>query len=266
MTYIIIPGVVDGKRHFAQVDKLEPDIEPTPWLSAMLKTGRCAFDEPGVCSKIEGDLITSLPGKVFVSEYPQNGVPDFLDIGHGWLISEIIKSKLAEIEPHAHDYFPIEVIDNDNGNRLHVSYILHLHQMPDVIDHSKTFYSNRYGSDPDFGLEAAQKSDFNFQKITFNDSCDNEFAQPLVNFNQNNVEHRHLWRGTVGHKNYYTTDISERYNNRIVYNDPLCRKLFVSDEFAEFILNNDITGWIPVKVLEETPEWYAQQLAQGLIT
>ncbi|MBL4787243.1 MAG: hypothetical protein JKY49_17680 [Cohaesibacteraceae bacterium] len=263
MTYIIVPGVVEGERHFAQIDKLEPDMALTPWLSSILMTGRSMFDRPHERTKIEGKILEEMPLRIFLSNYPKSGVPDILDFGYGWMVSKRVQTKLQDLEPSAHEFYPVDVMHNKTGDTICVSYLLNLHQKPDIIDHCKTLYLDELGKDQGFGIEAACRSRFEFYRTTNKSDKSDTFDQLLVNFKKDGKNGRHLWRGTVGDGSLFEKDVSDKYSNRDVYDDPLCHNIFSSDEFAEFIFTNDITGWIPVKILEETPEWYAQQLSDG---
>lgn len=266
MTYLIADGVFKSDKHYAQIEKIEPELVLSPWLSAMLTTGRSYFDRPDECTILEGEYVKNLPKKIFISNYPKVGVPDVLGIGHGWIVSQRVKEKLDELEAGAHSFFPVDVIDNDTNNKIIDAYIIYIHQKPNIIDHEKTLYANEFGCESQFGVDSARKSNFDFATLSLTREGMSGFSRSIINFTGGKTGNRHLWRGTVGKEDYFETDVSELYDNQTAYLDPLSDQLFVSDEFAKFLLTENITGWIPVKIFEETPEWYAEQLSQGVLS
>ena len=252
MPYIVNNLAREGKQHVIKCMGAEPVVEPTPWLSAMLTLGRSDFDKPGEQMPLTEEMRAQLPHTVRVGKPPKQGVPDIFECsGLGYFVSERLKTKLEELEPGAHEFFPVTVKRDDDSETFGVWYIIYLHQKPDIIDHDQTLYAGEIGRDIGPGAERGMACNFGFKNVIDSKTAHREVGRPLVNFKPGGLTGRHLWRGTVGSPQYFESSPAGRYPGHTVYEDHLGRKIFVSDELAQFFEDESITGWKLVKVIEE---------------
>lgn len=264
MPYIVNNLARQGKQHFIRCKGSEPAVERTPWLSAMLTKGRSLFDKPGDQMPLTKEMRAQLPHSIKVGEPPKQGVPDIfecLDVGH--IVSERLKVKLEELEPGAHEFFPVNVKRDDDSEVFGTSYILYLHQKPDIIDHDRTLYTGALGQDIGPGAERGQKCNFCFKNFANPKKVHRDVGRPLINFKPGGLVGRHLWRGTVGNPRFFESSPAGCYPGHTSYTDPLGRRIFVSDELAEFFGDESITGWKLVKIIEEPTSWFFDQKGKG---
>ncbi|MDX8355505.1 imm11 family protein [Cognatiyoonia sp. IB215182] len=256
----------EGTQHVISCMGAEPAVEPTPWLSAMLTKGRSNFDKPGEQMPLTEELRAQLPHTVRVEKPPEQGVPDIFEcLWVGNIVSERLKAKLEELEPGAHEFFPVTVKRDDDSETFGTWYILYLHQKPDIIDHDRTLYAGEIGQDIGPGAERGLACNFGFKYVVNPKTADRDVGGPLINFKPGGLAGRHLWRGTVGNPQYFESSPAGRYPGHMSYTDHLGRKLFVSDELAQFFEDESITGWKLVKVIEEPVSWFFEQKEKGAV-
>ena len=207
-------------------------------------------------------LQQQIPKKI---TYPivNSQVPDICGVGGGELLfSQRVKNKLDELEPGAHDFFPVLVEDPTTGERIEGHYLAYVWQRPDIIDHGNSLIG---GPKIETGLVWARSCGFMLRRFYEKDIKDIFDAyRYLVNFKHPGYEGRHFWRGTVGEENTV-----EKYNKKTgkrMYPDPLANKIFVSDQFAQWMKAEKITGTRPIQVYEKTVDWYREQREKGFVS
>lgn len=112
------------KKDFVDIVGFEDAPERGQGLASLLTYGRELFDRPGERSEMTDEMRTKVP-KVLRVKRPltKDGVPDFFDSGLGYVVSECFKTKLEELEPDAHEFFPIDVVQDDTDEVLGKHYI-----------------------------------------------------------------------------------------------------------------------------------------------
>ncbi len=201
-----------------------------------------------------------IPKKVLFN-YPKKGMWDISGTGAGTLLfSQRVKDKLEELEPGAHDYFPVTLEHPKTGEQVTGHYLTYVWQRPDIIDHGKCLIS---GPKIETGLEWAKSRGFRPHRFFETGISDiNKAFRYLINFKAPGYKGHHLWRGTVG-----TENVPEQYDGKTserLYPDNLAGMIFVSDEFADWMTKEKITGTRPIPILEESVDWYKMQKEKGI--
>ena len=265
MPYLIKTAGIFGGQEVIQCTGTEPIVEPSPWLYLMLSSGRSLFDQPGEQMPLTDKLRALVPHTVYVKRPSSKGVPDIFN----WdfpVVSERFMAKLEELEPGAHEFFPVTVKRDDGSQTFGRWYILYLRQMPDIIDHDNTLYSGGLEQEPGPGAESGVASRFHFKRVIDIKRGSDELSKSLINFKPGGLEGRHLWRGTVGDaKLYETREAGHNFDGQTFYIDPLCDTIFASDELGQFIKDENIRGWDPKKILQKPVAWFFEQKAKGLV-
>jgi len=255
------------KRHSIPVIGTEPEIEPTPWLASLLRTGRIATDKPDMHTGLTDEMRAQLPSILRVKKRG-GSIPDIL---HGLFISPRMKEKLEELEPGRHGFFPIQVKSDNDKKDFGQYFQLHLHHKPDVIDFEHTlFYRPDPEGGPQYGLDgASDSSDYTPKTVYWNGPRPRGKEGPLIAFKPGALDGLHLWRGTVGP--YVDRWVvvpagkSIKYPELTFFRDPLSRKIYCSDEFANFLKTEKILGWEAIKILEKPPGWFFEARDKGWV-
>ena len=254
-------------------DAFEPDRRADPRVSALMKSGRSYFDEPGAPpTPLTDELREHVPHTCWVNAVPREGPPPLLNNGSMLIAHESVRQKLEELEPGRHTFLPLRIAESGtrpNGRPKREKdrrswddfHIVHVTAKPDAIDFDRTLYQ-RFVKQNDAGEETTRE----FYLTELRNGKTGAMAGKLINFKLGVLDGHHLWRGTVGRPDWYRIDTMGRgpRTGDPVYHDLLATTLFVSDEFAAFIRENKLRGDKPVRVVEKPLAWLEEQRERGV--
>jgi hypothetical protein len=124
--------------------------------------------------------------------------------GGPWIISERLRDKLEELEPGAHKFLPLEVMQDDDSKRYGTYHLILLTTSLDAIIFEKTKFHEGYGED------AAKASGYSIGAFS-----------PDIHLKKNVIMGHHMWRG-VGKMSFHH---------------------FCSDELGDFVIQKKMEGW-----------------------
>ncbi len=109
-----------------------------------LRHGYNLFEPPAKKHELSDELIAQIP-KVVTYPITKRGMPDICGTHGGELVfSQRVKDKLEELEPGAHDFFPVTVEHPKTHEQLEGHYLAYVWQKPDIIDRSNTLYAGSH--------------------------------------------------------------------------------------------------------------------------
>lgn len=146
----------------------------------------------------------AIPRSLKVEKPRRKFFPDILGWNVGpWIVSQRVRDKIEELEPHIHDFIPLHVKQEDDKKDYGTYYLVILTQHVDAVIFEETKFLGG------IGLDAAKASRFMLDQYG-----------PCT-LRAEAVAGRHLWRGAG--------DMHLRY--------------FCSDELGNFILQEKLRGW-----------------------
>lgn len=244
----------------------EPKLAPSPWGSSIIRNGSTGFEKPGEPNTpLSPEMIAELPHTIWMDEIPKSGVPDFLAVDSGFIVSQRIRDKLEELEPGAHGFYPVTLRHDRKKTQLGTWYWHHLHQQPDIIDLDDTLFKvwvpERGRAEPYAGLDETSFENGAPQFWEINPT--RRGYDRLINFKRR--PEGHLWRGTLGtDPRWRRTRVSgEKWGSRTIYEDWLEKSLFCSDLFSDWMHAEGVTGMRPRKIVEKPAKWYIETQWKG---